>query len=1453
MGKQGFSIIPINRPDEITSYYDRKNPQVFVIDDPCGEFIVDEQAANVWVKYSKDIQTCLNFQQKEDQVKSKLLVSCRFFLSLTRAFRMIKIFSNSIISLENHENQLSVSEKKQILSAHVQHEIDLSHLDLKKNFDCFPYLCKIYGNAFIDSASMGAFFENPFIELVSKLDVMVRDPRSETIHEYCALVCCALAEEKLNLLINSRKATADEHLQEIFNACDTDIDSSNLRLALEKLKGKYVKKVGCSFSLIHSKLLEVIVWHFGKRWPETLILHSSTEIFQNRLRPIGRLQEDLDDKQDLSLLELDNKFLSLYAKRIEKDINQGNLRNIFKNPCLPNEQIETCLFDLLGDGNVLKEALLKTNSSLSSSNTDTYASFSKENLLEKTRITFLHCAIAYNWATFLEKLFDAENVVLYETLFAQRASTLYLAILSENLHIVQMCLKYYGTEIFSNISDFVAFGMEFDTYCIFCGANLTDSSHDLHCLVTLIPIPMLVCITGKLDILEFLIQIAVISSADLTSEFQFFNERVSPLVVASLYGHTDIVQYLLQHGASVNYQDQDGITALHEACQEGNEEVIRTLLSFGADVNLKDNDGETPISLACINDFTAIVDQLLRNGADINVSDTHGLTLIHKTISAGHIQTAQFLIENGCDINITSENGETSFSLACFHGNCCILKLLLMKEIKKEQIQDGMLKACVKGHTNIISILTDHGAKVNFQNSRGFSALHFSCAHAHPNLVTELISKGAIPNIQSDDKQTPLHCASHQLCEKCVSILLRNNATINALDHLGRSALHYALQTTDFEEFFYNEIDEIEGRIKNVFSYDLYLAKDMPKTKVKTHTFNFPFLVNVKSEKFLHSNHEVSENLEKVIDILIKNKIKINTADINNCSPLHMVCAGNFPKIVKTLIHHGSSVNARSKRGHTPLHIACISGNLFTVNLLVEKGANINARDIQGFVPFHLACFMGHTHIVTTLLKSGENVNITDKTGLTPLHITVKSGNQCMLCFLLANGAIVNARDDNDLTPLILCGCQTDKIFVQELLKYGANINDETSEGLNALTMAITNGNYNIADELLERGAYFHQSNYMYLLRRLIGKEDIDRFLDKYKNIVLNFRNEEGQSLLHLAVIMENVHWVDRLLDQSDLLEAIDKEGHIAFFYAIHNRYYRITQIFQTKKMLKTVSFAELQKACEKGDTVYVVKLLQFCGEYACLQDKDRESPLQIAFNHGNHDTVRVILRNEVYWSSNACDKIVTAALNHAKIFELYNIILAKLPDELWSLHISTIPCLSREREETSQLNWISQAEDLDAWCRSTIFDRSIFQLEIWPLLFLRRDRNRIFENICTKRDKMHEYLNFLSGSDILGNTFLHYICLISHEHFIFEELLPIESDNRLVQDLVNRQNLAGCTQLQELFNRQNLAGCTPLHYAAHSCKTMTHLFALGVDIRTKDKSGNDAYHYAYGHVPPYL
>ena len=76
------------------------------------------------------------------------------------------------------------------------------------------------------------------------------------------------------------------------------------------------------------------------------------------------------------------------------------------------------------------------------------------------------------------------------------------------------------------------------------------------------------------------------------------DEEGTTLLHLAANGHTPTLSLLLARGAIVNWQNNDGLTALHVAALWGRAEPIRTLLQHGADPGISDIDDLLPVDLA---------------------------------------------------------------------------------------------------------------------------------------------------------------------------------------------------------------------------------------------------------------------------------------------------------------------------------------------------------------------------------------------------------------------------------------------------------------------------------------------------------------------------------------------------------------------------------------------------------------------------------------------------------------------------------------------------------------------------------------------------------------------------------------------------------------------------------------------------------------------------------------
>ena len=77
-----------------------------------------------------------------------------------------------------------------------------------------------------------------------------------------------------------------------------------------------------------------------------------------------------------------------------------------------------------------------------------------------------------------------------------------------------------------------------------------------------------------------------------------------------------IVKELIEEGANVNTQDENGKTILMFASFRGYLEIVKELIKAGADVNIKDKNGTTALIVASYKEHKEIVKELIEAGAN---------------------------------------------------------------------------------------------------------------------------------------------------------------------------------------------------------------------------------------------------------------------------------------------------------------------------------------------------------------------------------------------------------------------------------------------------------------------------------------------------------------------------------------------------------------------------------------------------------------------------------------------------------------------------------------------------------------------------------------------------------------------------------------------------------------------------------------------------------------------
>jgi len=172
-----------------------------------------------------------------------------------------------------------------------------------------------------------------------------------------------------------------------------------------------------------------------------------------------------------------------------------------------------------------------------------------------------------------------------------------------------------------------------------------------------------------------------------------------------------------------------------------------------------------------------------------------------------------------------------------------------------------------------------------------------------------------------------------------------------------------------------------------------------------------------------------SVTLEQYLSAAVENKPKsiqkyidlggnVNSIDECKRSALHRACLYGAMECVQILVRNKAKLNLQDKLGDTALHWACRGGDVQIVKLLVDAGARINAKDKLYSTPLHVAVRVGVQEIVEFLTDHGADVNAKDREGDTPMHDAVRLGRYRIVKTLILHGANLRVENQAKKSPI---------------------------------------------------------------------------------------------------------------------------------------------------------------------------------------------------------------------------------------------------------------------------------------------------------------------------------------------------------------------------------------------------------------------------------------------------
>lgn len=156
---------------------------------------------------------------------------------------------------------------------------------------------------------------------------------------------------------------------------------------------------------------------------------------------------------------------------------------------------------------------------------------------------------------------------------------------------------------------------------------------------------------GLVGVVELLLEKGADVSESMRSQ--------APILSAAFFGHSRVLQLLIDNGADVDAIKSDGQTVLHTAAEFGYEKAVQLLLEVGADVDKQNGAGLTALYWATLGGHLTVVRLLILYGADLERKYSNAESALHIAASQGHESIVLLLLEAGADVHSRDASGKT--------------------------------------------------------------------------------------------------------------------------------------------------------------------------------------------------------------------------------------------------------------------------------------------------------------------------------------------------------------------------------------------------------------------------------------------------------------------------------------------------------------------------------------------------------------------------------------------------------------------------------------------------------------------------------------------------------------------------------------------------------------------------------------------------------------------------
>ncbi|XP_071144166.1 uncharacterized protein [Mytilus edulis] len=898
--KRGYKIIPVELPADIKTYYQPGKHTVFIVDDICGNFTVNQQQIDNWKQLLPVIDRVIA------DTFCKIIVSCRLQVYKDDKFNVLVPFKSCQCNLISETLCLTSIEKTNIAKTYIGTSMtDITYLSSKCDF--FPLLCSLYHEK--KDVDVKEYFKNPFDVYKRELD-RLSEHGDEGNYKMCSLALCVLFNNQLNEKWFQGKATGEQRhiINDTCDACEfNSIPKPKLKKVLDTLDGTFICKQNGIYKTVHDKLFDFLAHYFGQKMIECLIDHGDSDLVHERF--IWQTsQTDKNSNIDF-IIEIPDDYLVSYLERFIRDWSAGKVRVIFMNNNLTVAPFRQQLLQHLKQLDKPQQVTLANTK-------DTV--LPKEHHGSGSTPLILTCYDGFidmvQWLLHNDVDVDQcrDDGVTGLTMASQEGHTDIVKFLLEKNPNVDVCnneswcpLNKASTK---GHTDIVKLLLEKDANVDLCSKSGWSPLNTAS-------------IKGHTEIVKLLLEKD--ANVDLCRK-----DGWSPLNTASNKRHTEIVKLLLEKDAKVDLCNTGGWSPLNTASNEGHTDIVKLLLEKDVNVDLCNKYGWSPLNTASKRGDTNIVKLLLEKDANVDLCNKDGWSPLNTASRRGDNNIVKLLLEKDANVDLCNKYGWSPLNTASNKGHTEIVKLLLEKDANVDLSDKGgwspLNTASNKGHTEIVKLLLEKDAKVDLCNTGGWSPLNTASNEGHTDIVKLLLEKDVNVDLCRKDGWSPLNTASKRGDTNIVKLLLEKDANVDLCNKGGWSPLNTASN---------------EGHTDIV---KLLLEKDVNVDLCNKYGWS---PLNTASKR----------GDTNIVKLLLEKDANVDLCNKDGWSPLNTASKRGDNNIVKLLLEKDANVDLCDNNGWSPLNTASDKGHTAIVQLLLEKDANVDLCNNDCWSPLNTA------------------------------------------------------------------------------------------------------------------------------------------------------------------------------------------------------------------------------------------------------------------------------------------------------------------------------------------------------------------------------------------------------------------------------------------------------------------------------------------------------------------